>query len=171
MTRKRKIVIIVSALVLLFGGNCSKKTQEPLGSLTPQQTSKLVESLVGIPIPEGATDIYGSEISVFTTCINVRFSCSEAQLQSFLEAPSKLQDTLDPNEKSLAQFQNNNSWWKPSSLTDTKGLSMEWKDGPDIVSCDILAGKGPDGNQLVVYMLFVLEAETQRGRAQGEQSD
>ncbi|MDY7011529.1 MAG: hypothetical protein SVV80_12380 [Planctomycetota bacterium] len=172
MTRKRKIVFIISAFVLVAAWVCYKKTQEPLGSpLTAQEASTLVERLVGAPIPEDATEIHGREVSFFTICINVRFSCSEVQFQTFLKASPRLLDKLDPNEKSLVQMQNNIPWWKPDSLTDTKGLETEWKDGTHIVSCHILAGKEPEGNQLVVYMIFVLEAETQRGRAQNAQSD
>lgn len=126
--------------------------------LSPKESEALISSLLAIPFPSNATDLHCVSFTAFTTVVDARFSCKEADLLTLLKNSPHLNGSLASGNRALTNRMGTAEWWNPDGLIAPKSLTTEWQQGKDTVSCRLMAGRiGPQEQRLVVYVSFVLE--------------
>ena len=142
-------------LLPVWIGSCGSKERGRF--LTPAYTGDLVILYAKAKLPKGATDIYGHRMVGQSLTIHVRFSCTEQQLWSFLEASPVIPDILQEGFRPFEDPKEHIPFWRPQKLQNVRGVQTRWDRNGDEVGFLLMIGKDPKRELPVVYMLFVIE--------------
>lgn len=126
-------------------------------SLSSEKVAALVLSLTQAPLPPGATNVHGAEISFFTTVVDVRFECTSEELQAFLAASPVLRDELLVGRRVVLNSMSNHDWWQPDALTLVNCSEQSWPTKAGMVSALLMAGEGEKPGRIIVYLSMTIE--------------
>ena len=136
---------------------CGKSSNQNGTTLSREEVSMLLKQLVQSPLPHKATNVFGSKASAFTTIADIRFDCSEIELNAFLNFSPVLADTLTQGERKVINTMSTKSWWQPDALQYIHGSEQEWKIGTNKASCNLMVGKTPKQQKMTVYLSITIE--------------
>ena len=125
--------------------------------MPPEKVSAIVESIVKTPLPPDVSNVYGRIVSVFTTNVGVRFSCSKETLDLFLTNSEVLSNNLEKGKRTMLNSMGNTSWWKPDELKDVSGFEEEWILSSGKAYGLLMAGKSLNNENLTVYLSVTIE--------------
>ena len=152
---RRPLIFVLLAVLVLLG--CRQPVQT---TSTKQQAIDKFARIIGAKIPAGATNVHGRIVSVFTTVIDVRFSCSESDLQQFLNSCDKLAGGLTDGHRSVVDTMVSESWWTPDSFTEVRGTELAWNTNGDAVSLNLMAGRSSNSELVTVFGAITLENDS-----------
>jgi hypothetical protein len=125
-------------------------------SLPREVMAGLLKDLTGAELPAEAAEVYGRKASLFTTVIELRFSCPEQAFKRMQITSQHLAISLNPTN-TIALGGGNLVWWKPEELADVRYGTKQWTLGTDQVSCDLLTGQAKESTNITAYMRLILE--------------
>ena len=149
--------MFITTIIFVMFSDCNQSSNQNSVSLSQEEVSTLLKQLVKTPLPQKATNVFGHKASAFTTIADIRFDCSETELNAFLNFSPVLVDTLIQGERKVINTMSTKSWWQPDVLQYIHGSEQEWKVGTNKASCNILVGKIPKQQKMTVYLSITVE--------------
>ena len=149
--------LFITTIIFIMFTDCSKSSNQNNSTLSQEEVSTLLKQLVKTPLPQKATNVFGHKVRAFTTIADIRFDCSETELNAFLIFSPVLVDTLIQRNRNIINTMSTKSWWQPDVLQYIHGSEQEWKVGTNKASCNILVGKIPKQQKMTVYLSITVE--------------
>jgi len=147
--------MVVSMVPALSG--CGSKSAVTQNVQSSHQARALMQRVIGADISESARGIHGSVKSVFTTVVDVRFSCSKDDFQKFLDSSEHLSSQLVVGNRTVVNTMSSEPWWNPDRLESVRGRTSRWETDEDSVPVYLMVGHVESTVDVTVYVATVLE--------------
>ena len=138
------------------GPAASTRFSPNTNSLPREAVTELLKELTGAELPAEATEVYGQAGSLFTTVVEVRFTCREYAFKQMQITSQHLDIPLNPTT-TVDLRAGNLAWWKPAELVNVRHGTKQWTLGADQVYCDLLTGQTQGSTNTTAYVRFILE--------------
>jgi|LSQX01.2.fsa_nt_gb hypothetical protein len=126
-------------------------------TLSQESVSNLINKLFQAPLPASAVDVFGNKTTLFTTVVDIRFSCTKEDFRTFLKSSPVLTNCPSKDNRCVVNTMSSKAWWQPDALTSVMGLNHTWPFGSSTAYCRLMMGNSASGSNVIVYISTTIE--------------
>ena len=124
-------------------------------TLSQESVSNLINKLFQAPLPASAVDVFGNKTTLFTTVVDIRFSCTKEDFRTFLKSSCSYKL---PFQRQRCVVNTMSSKAVATRRTHfVMGLNHTWPFGSSTAYCRLMMGNSASGSNVIVYISTTIE--------------